>query len=151
VTARHGTPGLDQTTRPVRAEVDYRPHPRTVGPITQTDIVRFAGAGGDFNPLHHDPEFAASTGFERPIAMGQLTAGLLAGWLTDWCAVENLLKYEVRFTAPLTIGDVVELRGVVTSVDDLEDGYGVATVELTAARGKDTLLTGRASVVVKTG
>ena len=151
MTARHGTPGLDQTTRPVRAGVDDRPRPRTVGRITQTDIVRFAGAGGDFNPLHHDPEFAASTGFERPIAMGQLTAGLLAGWLTDWCAVENLLKYEVRFTAPLTIGDVVELRGVVTSVDDLEDGYGVATVELTAARGKDTLLTGRASVVVKTG
>ena len=149
--ARHTTQGLDRTIRPVQAGESDRPRPRTVGPITQTDIVRFAGAGGDFNPLHHDPEFSASAGFERPIAMGQLTAGLLAGWLTDWCGVENLLKYEVRFTAPLTIGDVVELRGVVTSVDDLEDGYGVATVELTAARGKDTLLTGRASVVVKTG
>jgi len=122
-----------------------------VGPITQTDIVRFAGAGGDFNPLHHDPEFAASAGFERPIAMGQLTAGLLAAWLTDLFGVENLLKYEVRFTAPLTIGDVIELSGVVTSVEELEDGFGVATVELTAARGKDPLVMGRASVVVRTG
>ena len=83
--------------------------------------------------------------------MGQLTAGLLAGWLTDWCGVENLLKYEVRFTAPLTIGDVVELRGVVASVEKLGEGFGVATVELTAARGKDPLVTGRASVVVRTG
>jgi len=122
-----------------------------VGPITQTDIVRFAGAGGDFNPLHHDPEFSASAGFERPIAMGQLTAGLLAGWLTDWCGVENLLEYEVRFTAPLTIGDVVELRGVVASIEELGEGFGVATVELTAARGKDPLVTGRASIVVRTG
>jgi acyl dehydratase len=137
--------------RLVRAGVDDRPRPRTVGPITQTDIVRFAGAGGDFNPLHHDPEFAASAGFERPIAMGQLTAGLLAGWLTDWCGVENLIAYEVRFTAPLTIGDVVELSGVVTNVEELEDGLGVATVELTAARGKDLLVTGRARVVLRTG
>jgi acyl dehydratase len=65
--------------------------------------------------------------------------------------VENHLKYEVRFTAPLTIGDVVELSGVVTSVEELEDGFGVATVELTAARGKDPLVMGRASVVVRTG
>lgn len=137
--------------RLVRAGVDDRPRPRTVGPITQTDIVRFAGASGDFNPLHHDPEFAASAGFERPIAMGQLTAGLLAGWLTDWCGVENLIAYEVRFTAPLTIGDVVELSGVVTNVEELEDGLGVATVELTAARGKDLLVTGRARVVLRTG
>jgi len=149
--ARHITQGLDRTTRPVQAEVDARPRPRTVGPITQTDIVRFAGAGGDFNPLHHDLGFAASAGFQRPIAMGQLTAGLLAGWLTDWCGVENLLRFEVRFTAPLTIGDVVELSGVVTSVEELKDGFGVATVELTAARGKDLLVTGRASVVVETG
>ena len=149
--ARHTTQGLDRTTRPVQAGANDGPRPRTVGPITQTDIVRFAGAGGDFNPLHHDPEFSASAGFERPIAMGQLTAGLLAGWLTDWCGVENLLKYEVRFTAPLTIGDVVELRGVVASVEELGEGFGVATVELTAARGKDPLVTGRASVVVRTG
>jgi 3-hydroxybutyryl-CoA dehydratase len=145
------TQGLDRAARPVQAGVADRPCPRTVGPITQTDIVRFAGAGGDFNPLHHDPEFAASAGFERPIAMGQLTAGLLAAWLTDLFGAENLLKYEVRFTAPLTIGDVIELSGVVTSVEELEDGFGVATVELTAARGKDPLVMGRASVVVRTG
>ena len=119
------------------------PTPRRVGPITQTDIVRFAGAGGDFNPLHHDPEVAAAAGFDRPIAMGQLTAALLAGWLTDWCGVENLRSFEVRFTAPLRIGDVVELSGAVTSEDS-----GLASLDLRASRGDEVLVTGRATVAV---
>ena len=60
-----------------------RDRARTVGPLTITDIVRFAGAGGDFNPLHHDVEFAARAGFPTVLAHGQLTAGLLAGWVSD--------------------------------------------------------------------
>jgi 3-hydroxybutyryl-CoA dehydratase len=122
--------------------------PRTVGPITQTDIVRFAGAGGDFNPLHHDPGVARAAGFEQPIAMGQLTAGLLAGLVTDWCGAENLLSYEVRFTAPLLIGDVVELAGEVTDLAIASDGRTVATVRLAARRGEDTLVAGVATVAV---
>lgn len=78
------------------------------GPVTITDIVRFAGAGGDFNPLHHDPDYARAAGFAGPIAMGQFTAGLMAAWLTDWCGVENVRSYGVRFSAPLAIGDTVE-------------------------------------------
>src|SRR5437773_766233 len=88
---------------------------------------------------HSASTYAASAGFARPIAMGQFTAGLLAAWLTDWCGVENLRTYEVRFTSPVTIGDVVELSGVVTGVEGLEDGSALATVELTAACG-DALL-----------
>jgi len=130
--------------------VGYKPAPRTVGPVSQTDIVRFAGAGGDFNPLHHDPEYAATAGFDRPIAMGQLIAGLLAAWLTDWCGVENLRSFEVRFIAPLKIGDLVELSGRVTAVERLASGDGVATLELRAARGQNPLVTGRATVAVRT-
>ncbi|MCW2758694.1 MAG: MaoC protein dehydratase [Nocardioidaceae bacterium] len=117
------------------------PAPRTFGPVTQTDIVRFAGAGGDFNPLHHDPARARAAGFDAPIAMGQLTAGLLAAWLTDWCGVANLRRFEVRFTAPLTIGDTVTLSGTVTSVAD-----GVAQLDLLAAGVDGPLVTGTASV-----
>jgi len=119
------------------------PAPRTVGPITQTDIVRFAGAGGDFNPLHHDPEAAAAAGFEQPIAMGQFTAALLAAWLTDWCGVENLKSFEVRFSAPLRIGDLVELSGTVT-----DEGPDAVTVGLLASRGDVTVVTGRATVAL---
>jgi 3-hydroxybutyryl-CoA dehydratase len=118
------------------------PGSRTVGPITQTDIVRFAGAGGDFNPLHHDPEVAVAAGFERPIAMGQFTAGLLGTWLTDWCGVENLRRFEVRFTAPLQIGDTVELSGLVAATD-----ADLLTVDLRATSGTTVLVTGQAVVV----
>ncbi|MFE7075195.1 MaoC family dehydratase [Streptomyces sp. NPDC057620] len=137
-------------TPPV-ADVGDRPPPRRVGPLTQTHIVRFAGAGGDFNPLHHDGAFAATAGFDRPIAMGQLTAALLAAWLTDWCGVENLREYGVRFTAPLAIGDVVELSGEVTSLAPGDDARTLATMELAATRDGATLVSGRAVVVVADG
>jgi len=119
------------------------PEPRTFGPVTQTDVVRFAGAGGDFNPLHHDPEHARAAGFDAPIAMGQLTAGLLAAWLTDWCGVARLRRFEVRFTAPLHLGETVTLSGTVTSVED-----GVAHLDLAATGVSATLVTGTAIVAV---
>lgn len=129
---------------PVSATTGFRPEPRIFGPVTQTDVVRFAGAGGDFNPLHHDPAFAEAAGFPRPIAMGQLTAGLMAAWVTDWCGVEHLRRFEVRFTAPLSLGESVALSGEVTSVET-----NLATVALVAARPDGTVvLTGEALVRV---
>lgn len=126
------------------AAVGDRPRPRTFGPVSQTDIVRFAGAGGDFNPLHHDPARARAAGFEAPIAMGQMTAGILAGWLSDWCGVENLRSYEVRFLSPVRIGDRIELYGEVVEVT-----AGLASIDLIAAVGGSPVVTGSATVVVK--
>jgi 3-hydroxybutyryl-CoA dehydratase len=117
------------------------PAPRTIGPISQTDIVRFAGAGGDFNPLHHDPTAARAAGFDDPIAMGQFTAGLLAAWVTDWCGIENLRRFEVKFTAPLRIGDTAELRGELE-----ESGPAGWHLDLVVARGADILVRGTAVV-----
>ncbi len=123
---------------------------RVLGPITQTDIVRFAGAGGDFNPLHHDAEFARHAGFPRPIAMGQFQAGLLAGWVSDWLGVEHLRSIEVRFIAPLVIGDTISLSGEVTSVEQTDAGT-VAVVELRATTDNDTVVVkGKAHAVVTT-
>jgi 3-hydroxybutyryl-CoA dehydratase len=133
---------------PVRAVLGTRPDPRTVGPVTQTDIVRFAGAGGDFNPLHHDPAFAATAGFDRPIAMGQFTAGLLAAWLTDWCGVEHLRAYTVRFLAPLLIGDTVVLSGEVVSLEQTTPGSALASLELSASREGTPVAAGTATVLV---
>ena len=125
------------------------PPSRIFGPVTQTDIVRFAGAGGDFNPLHHDSEIAAAAGFERPIAMGQFTAALLAAWLTDWCGAENLLSYEVRFTAPLRIGDTVELGGTITGSEHTDDGLCLATLTLLATREDTVVVSGSARAIVE--
>jgi acyl dehydratase len=117
--------------------------PRSVGPVTITDVVRFAGAGGDFNPLHHNPDYARAAGFDPPIAMGQYTAGLLAAFVTDWCGVEQLRRYAVRFTAPLPIGATVVLSGTVSAVAD-----GVAHLDLQARHGGTVLVTGTADIAV---
>ena len=83
----------------------------TVGPITRTDIVRFAGASGDFNPLHHDEERARAAGFPGVFAMGQLQAGMLSRLATDWLGLRAIRSYRVRFNAKVWPGDVLQLRG----------------------------------------
>jgi acyl dehydratase len=76
-----------------------RSAPRSFGPLTRAEIARFAGAGGDFNPLHLDDEVARLAGFPTVIAMGQLQAGVLAGMLSDWVGVERVRRFEVRFAS----------------------------------------------------
>ena len=55
-----------------------------VGPLTRTDLVRFAGASGDFNPNHHDEIYAIQSGFDKPFAHGMLQGGYLGQLLTEW-------------------------------------------------------------------
>jgi acyl dehydratase len=146
-------------TRPPRAvRAGDVLEPRNIGPVTQTDVVRFAGAGGDFNPLHHDPDFARAAGFERPIAMGQLQAGLLAAWVTDTFGVEHLRELTVRFTAPVPLGSVLVLAGTVAGVDDVDEVGGVdgatgsvARLDLVARVGDVDVIRGAAIVRVSEG
>ncbi|UFS58136.1 MaoC family dehydratase [Subtercola endophyticus] len=119
------------------------PSPRRVGPVTRTDIVRFAGAGGDFNPLHHDPEAARRAGFDDVIAMGQFQAGILAGFLTDWVGVENLRSLDVRFVAPVRLGDTIEVSATVGAVR-----AGLAEITLVAAVNTVAVVSAEASVAV---
>ena len=100
-----------------------------VGPVTRTDIVRFAGAGGDFNPLHHDEEYARAAGFPTVFAMGQFQAGLLSRLAADWFGLENVRSYKVRFKAKVWPGDVLVLRGREVSRAD-----GLVSCELEAVR-----------------
>ena len=121
--------------------------PRVIGPVTITDIVRFAGAGGDFNPLHHDPEFAARAGFPTVIAHGQFTAGLLAAWVSDWLGVEHLRSFEVRFVAPVLAGDTLTLTGRVTEMLPSADGP-LATIVVVATKDDDVVVKGTAQASV---
>ena len=50
------------------------------GPLTVTDFVRYQGASGDMNPIHHDSEFASKAGFPKPFAVGMRQMGVLACW-----------------------------------------------------------------------
>src|SRR6516225_516723 len=82
---------------------------RTVGPVTRTDFVRYAGAGGDFNPLHHDDEYAKGLGLPSVFGMGMWTAGLLASFVSDRVGLPNLRAFDVRFRSPVWPGDQLTL------------------------------------------
>ena len=65
---------------------------RCVGPLTRTDFVRYAGASGDFNPIHHDEAFAQAAGFANVFGHGLLTAGILGGFVADWLGRTRKLR-----------------------------------------------------------
>ena len=92
---------------------------RTAGPITRTQIVRFAGAAGDFNPMHHDEPFALSAGQPGVFAMGQLLAAMLATMVAEWLGAENVVGYGVRFRDKVWPGDrlVAEQVGEASSLE----------------------------------
>lgn len=115
---------------------------RTVGPITRSDIVRYAGAGGDFNPIHHDEEFATAAGMPSVFSHGLLTAGLLGQYLAGWVGLARVRGFSVRFTGQVWPGDTLTLGGSVVSTS-----HATAEIELTATRQTgDVVVKGTASV-----
>ena len=75
--------------------------------LTRTDLVMYAGASGDFNPMHHDEIAAQQAGLPSVFGHGMLTAGLLGKALTDYVGVGNLRMYRVRFTKQTWPGEVL--------------------------------------------
>ena len=88
--------------------------PVVISNITRTQIVKYAGASGDFNPIHHDELYAIRAGNDRVFAMGMMTAGFLGRMITDWVGDGNLRKYRVRFATRIWPGDTVTCKGKIT-------------------------------------
>lgn len=109
------------------------PEPRTFGPLTRTDFVRYQGASGDMNPIHHDEEFAKQAGFPSPISVGMYQAGLLATWATDWLGAANIRSYRSRFRDQVVPGDELTCHGSVAKVYEA-DGERRVDVDLTCTR-----------------
>ena len=117
---------------------------RRIGPLTRTDLVRYAGAGGDFNPIHHDEPMALEAGMPSVFAMGLLHAGVLGLQLARWVGPEALRSYAVRFTGQVWPGDVLTFSGRVLAID----ADGLAALELEVARQDgDVVLTAVATAV----
>lgn len=100
--------------------------------FTRADLVRYAGASTDFNPIHWSDTQAARLGLPGVIAHGMLTMGTALRVVTDWTGdPSRVLSYFVRFTRPVVVDEVeggtVAFSGVVTAVAD-----GVATVTIEA-------------------
>lgn len=100
--------------------------------FTRADLVRYAGASGDFNPIHWSNPAAAALGLPDVIAHGMLTMGTALRVVTDWAGdPSRVLSYYVRFTKPVVVpadgGTVVQFTGTVTKITD-----SVATVSVEA-------------------
>jgi acyl dehydratase len=101
------------------------PAPRTFGPVTRTDLVRYQGASGDFYPEHHDDAFAQAAGFPEVFSVGMYQAGLLVTWAVDWLGAENIRKYRARFKEQVWLGDVLTCSGEVMATTPVEGGTQV--------------------------
>ncbi|MEW6529914.1 MAG: MaoC/PaaZ C-terminal domain-containing protein [Thermodesulfobacteriota bacterium] len=82
-------------------------------PIDKVQLVRYAGASGDFNPLHFDPEHAKAVGLEGTIAHGMLIMGFVGQAMTNWIPKKYIRKFGVRFADMTKPGDVVTVTGSV--------------------------------------
>ena len=102
-------------------------------PLTVTDFVRYQGASGDMNPIHHDSEFAQKAGYPTPFAVGMLQASVLGTYVTDWLGPENIRRFKVQFREQAWPGDVLTYTGVVTDVR-VEGDETLVDVELACTR-----------------
>ncbi|MFW2332932.1 MaoC/PaaZ C-terminal domain-containing protein [Ilumatobacter sp.] len=101
--------------------------------LTRTQIVMYAGASGDYNPLHSDELFTREVaGYPTVFAHGMLTMGMTARVLTDWVGDARLTKYGVRFVNQVWPGDTLTTTAEVTDVrtegDDHLADFSVTTV-----------------------
>ncbi|MBV8951437.1 MAG: MaoC family dehydratase N-terminal domain-containing protein [Actinobacteria bacterium] len=86
--------------------------------LTRTDLVMYAGASGDFNPMHTDEVAAKESGLPSVFGHGMFTAGLLGKALTDYVGVGNLKRYKVRFTKQTWPGETLSTKITVTAKHD---------------------------------
>jgi acyl dehydratase len=97
--------------------------------LSRTQIVQYAGASGDFNPLHTDEKYATETaGYPSVFAHGMLTMGLTGRLVTDWFGDGVVKDFGVRFVRQVWPGDTLTAKGVVQSVTD--GGGGMVEVAL---------------------
>ncbi len=123
--------------------------PPQVSPVTRADLVRYAGASGDFNVIHWNERVATEVGLPGVIAHGMLTAGLAARAVTAWAGDPGaLVEYTVRFSRPVVVPDdgvgaQVVVGGRVAAL--LEDQR--VRVDLTVTSGGEKVLSLARAVV----
>ncbi len=86
-------------------------------PVTRLQLVQYAGASGDFNPIHWDPERAQEMGLGGVIAHGMLSMGFLGQYVAGVSGPERVRRLKVRFGAMVRPDDVLTCKGTVREVD----------------------------------
>ena len=117
--------------------------------LTRDNLVRYAGASGDFNPIHYRDDVAVSVGLPGVLAHGMLTMGFAVQPVSNWVGdPARIVDYQVRFTRPVLVDGTTGADVTVTAtVGALEDETKIARIDLTAKFNDETVL-GKAQVRV---
>ena len=127
----------------------FRADPREYGPLAQPDFVRYAGASGDFNPIHFNDEFAHDAGFPSVFSQGMLQGGILASYVTDWLGAENVRRFRVQFREQVWPGDILECAAtVVRRYDESGEPRVDLLLQCTRTHTGGVAITGEATFVV---
>ena len=109
--------------------------------LSRTQIVQYAGASGDYNPLHSDEVYTTqAAGYKSVFAHGMLTMGLTGKMLTNWVGDGRLTKFGVRFTNQVWPGDTLDSTATVESIRD-ENGQKLVDLKLSTTNqdGKEVV------------
>jgi len=120
--------------------------PLVKGPIQQIQLTRYAGAAGDFNPIHQDDEFARAAGMGGVFAHGMLSMGFVAQAVTDWAGAGAVRKIGVRFVGLVRLKDTVTCRGRVLGKSSKDDGHLVDLEVWAENQRGEKVVTGKATV-----
>jgi acyl dehydratase len=116
--------------------------------LTRTMFVKYAGASGDFNPMHHDDTIASQVGNPSVFGHGMLTMGLAARVVKDWFGPEAIRKFQVRFAKQVWPGDVLTCTAKVTGKRE-ENGEQVVDLDVSVVNQDGTqAITGSATAAV---
>ena len=118
--------------------------------LTRTDLVMYAGASGDFNPMHHDEVKAQEAGLPSVFGHGMFSMGLLGKAITDYVGIGNLRTYKVRFTKQTWPGETLTTKIVVTDKRK-EDGENLVDLEVSLANSSgEVKVAGEATAALPT-
>ena len=116
-------------------------------PIDEVQLVKYAGASGDFNSIHIVHNFAVQSGFDGVIGHGMLSMGFAGQFVTDWAGAGSVKKISVQFRAISKPRDVVTVEGKVVKKYTNDDGQNLVDCEFVANTQKgDKLVVGGATV-----
>lgn len=91
-------------------------------PITQIQLIKYAGASGDFNQIHTIPDYAKAAGLDGTIAHGMLVMGMMGQMISNWVGVEPVKEFSASFKAITRPGDILTAKGEVKRKFQDENG-----------------------------
>ncbi len=120
---------------------------RVLPPVTRLQLIKYAGASGDFNPIHTIDEAAEEAGLPGVIAHGMLTLATMGLLFSPHLEHGYVKELKARFSGMVFLGDELIIGGRVANTEDAEDGR-LYTFEMYASKGESTVASGKVGFLV---